>query len=313
MNTDELLESINEQRALVAAKLKDDPLPANEKEARLRLESEIAKYKLEKHVVELEMNGYTILPPGVGAPIGLTDRIRAAVLRVGEARQLTNQAAKMGVQTGLGKNNFLLLNEDRVIEEAVMNPVMLTMVTYLVGYRAKLITSNGTIKTNESDANLYFHTDLSGRVLPPWPEYSFTANVNWLLTDYNRENGALCVVPGSHLWRKPPPRDFPHDHPDVEVVNAPAGSLIVWHAGLWHGALRRTAEGKRLLMILLFARSFYSGPEPYWLTTTKEMIERNPARFGVLMGLQEIAPWGRRGPSPDIVAAGQVRDMGKWT
>src|SRR5262249_52431953 len=141
-----------------------------------------------------------------------------------------------------------------VFEEAIMSPVMLALVTYLVGYRARLALVNGLIKTNESDAALAFHTDLSSSVPAPWPSQSLTANVNWLLTDYSRENGALCVVPGSHLWCQPPPRNFwmAHDHEDVLVVEAPAGSMVIWHSNLWHGALPRTAEGQRILMILLY-------------------------------------------------------------
>jgi len=314
VNLEEVMEEFNQCRAIAAEKLKAEPLPANDKEARLRLESEIAKYGLEKYVVQLETEGYTILPPDFGAPLKLVERVRNAILRITAERdeaQLTI-ASKFA---GTGRTYFHMLPDDPVFEEAVVTPVMLTLVTYLVGYRAKLSLNTCAIKTNELDERLAFHTDISGRVPPPWPEISLTANVNWLLTDYTRENGALCVVPGSHLWRKPPPPEFlnAHDHPDVKVVNAPAGSLVVWHSGLWHGALPRTAEGKRILMVLLFAREYWSGSEPFWLSATKEMIARNPARFGVLMGLQDLrSPYGRRGPRADLVAT-LSSDLGKWT
>ena len=104
-----------------------------------------------------------------------------------------------------------------------------------------------------------------------------------------------------------------HDHPDVEVVNAPAGSMIVWHAGLWHGALPRTAEGKRMLMIMLFQRPYLSIAEEFWLTTSAEMLERNPARFGVLTGMVGLHPWcWDRGPQPEF-APEMISDMGRWT
>ncbi len=310
---DELLDEFWERQALAAEKIGADPLPATGKEARLRLEREIKTYGLEPYVVQLETEGYAILPPDFGAPLELTDRIRAAILRVAEERERAHLTDSAKV-TGTGRGYFHILPDDPVFEEAVMSPVMLTMVTYLCGYRAKLSTSTALIKTNESEEALHFHTDISGRVPPPWPEIALTANVNWLLTDYSVENGALCVVPGSHLTREPPPPEFrnAHDHPDVKVVCAPAGSLVVWHSGLWHGALPRTAEGKRILMVLLFSRPFYQGVEPYWLTTTKEMIARNPARFGVLTGMQEINPYGRRGPRMDLLKTFS-RDLGKWT
>ena len=310
----DLMDDLNQRQALVAEKYKADPLPSTDKEARLRLEGEIAKHGLAQHVVELETQGYTILPPGVGAPMELVDRVRNAILRVAEQREQRKITGTVGPGFGAGRQYYHLLPEDPVFEEAVMAPAMLTLVTYLCGYRAKLNLTTGIVKTNESEAPLAFHTDISSLVPPPWPAHSWTTNVNWLLTDYNRENGALCVVPGSHLWRKPPPPEFlmAHDHPDVKVVTAPAGSMVVWHSGLWHGALPRTAEGKRILLILLYSRAFFQGTEPFWLSTTKEMIERNPARFGVLAGLQELDPWGARGPRMDLFVA-RCRDMGKWT
>ena len=54
--------------ALAKEKFDEDPLPVGDRDARLRLKEEIARYDLAKHIVELEVDGYTVLPPGKAAP-----------------------------------------------------------------------------------------------------------------------------------------------------------------------------------------------------------------------------------------------------
>jgi hypothetical protein len=305
-----------ERIALAAEKYAADPLPATEKEARLKLEAEIAQYGLAENIAELETRGYTILPPDKGAPRELTERLRETILRIAEERMREGAREAYPPEMGAGRMFPSLLPEDPVFEEAIQAPAMLTVCTYLAGYRARIAETQALIKTNETDAAFGFHTELTGSYPPPWPKMSMSANVNWIMTDYTRENGALCVVPGSHLLCQPPPESLrmAHDHEDVVVVEAPAGSMIIWHSNLWHGALPRTAPGQRILMLLLFQRAFMQPPEEYWWTTTKEMIARNPARFSVLTGLLYPwpQPWGR-GPRYDLTAAAMPAKMGKWT
>ena len=101
-----------------------------------------------------------------------------------------------------------------------------------------------------------------------------------MLTDYTRENGALCVWPGSHRFCQPVPEHLTmaHDHEDIKLLEVPAGSVIVWHGSLWHGAVPRTADGQRVTLVLPTVATTYKRQELYWATTTPEMIERNPRR-----------------------------------
>ena len=104
---------------------------------------------------------------------------------------------------------------------------------------------------------------------------------------------AICVVPGSHRWGHNPPDSFVNaqDHEDVEVIEAPAGSVIVFHGSLWHGAVPRKNEGERVSLVLLCCRDHIQTQEAYWVSTTPEMLERNPRRFATLMGLTSQYPW----------------------
>ena len=87
---------------------------------------------------------------------------------------------------------------------------------------------------------------------PPFPLFAQYANVTWLLSDYSKEGGALCFVPGSHLLcRQPGPQE---GYDQLVPVEAPMGSFVIWHGNTWHGAYRRQTAGLRMAVAFLFAR-----------------------------------------------------------
>jgi ectoine hydroxylase-related dioxygenase (phytanoyl-CoA dioxygenase family) len=119
------------------------------------------------------------------------------------------------------------------------------------------------------------------------------------------------VVPGSHVWCRQPDPDLTFDNEIVEVVEVPAGSIAVWHSNLWHAALPRKSGGERVSFVTLYDRPFMQQGDAFPLTTTKEMIERNSARFSVLMGMFGLSLNTAEGP--DFAAMpGRSRDMGRW-
>lgn len=68
--------------------------------------------------------------------------------------------------------------------------------------------------------------------------------------------GATAVVPGSHkLCRGPEPRESdPEENPKAVAIEAPAGSLMVWHGNTLHGPFRRTSPGLRIQVPVYMAR-----------------------------------------------------------
>lgn len=295
-----LAEELNSLRELAAKKWAEDPLPVGQA-AWERLKADIEEHDLHKNIAELETDGYTILPPGKAAPLDLIERIKQAMLRLLE----TTRSDTLGATSGLGSTLFHMLPEDPVFEEALMAPAPLTLVSYLLGYRAKLSQCTGLIKKKGAPA-LPLHADHSGKFPAPWSKLSNYSVVTWVLTDYNRENGALCVWPGSHRFSRPVPQEMimAHDHEEIRVVDVPAGSVIAWHGSLWHGAVPRTADGQRMTLVLPHVRDPIQPQEIFWASTTPAMIERNPVRFCTLMGLTSAGPWIQDGPNPARLAMG---------
>ena len=295
-----LAKELNALRELALKKWAEDPLPVG-RAAIERLKTEIDAHDLQQNITELETDGYTILPPGKAAHIDLIERIKQAMLRI----MATTRSDVMGASSGLGSTLFHMLPEDPVFEEALMAPAPLTLLSYILGYRAKLSQCTGLIKNSDAPA-LPLHADHSGKFPAPWSRLSNYSVVTWVLTDYTRENGALCVWPGSHRFSRPVPPDLimAHDHEEIRVVEVPAGSVSIWHGSLWHGAVPRTAEGQRMALVLPHVRDPIQPQEIFWASTTPEMIERNQSRFCTLMGLTSAGPWMQDGPNPARLAMG---------
>lgn len=297
-----LAESLTDLRRLAAEKWAAEPLPSGTA-ATAALKEKIAKYELEAHIAQLETDGYTVLPPGKAGPIDLIERIKSAMLDL-EQRVKTDN---LGDASGLGTTLFHMLPEDRAFEEALMSDVALTLVTYLLGFRAKLSQCTGLIKAKGTPA-LPLHADHSGKFAAPWSMQANYSVVTWVLTDYTRDNGAVCVWPGSHRWGRPVPPDMvmAHDHEDIRVLEVPAGSLIIWHGSTWHGAVPRANDGRRMTLVLPHVRDAIQPQELFWASVTPAMIERNPARFCTLMGLTSAGPWLQDGPDPARLAMGPI-------
>jgi hypothetical protein len=234
------------------------------------------------------------MSPDVAGSAELWPRVRDAILAINDE----NNQAPDGMERSRGRNLWHLLPQDRIFEQALMAPPQLALIAYLMGYRAKLSQFRGIVKDNSSVEPMEIHADHSRKVPAPWPSDAQYCTVTWVLSDYNRENGAVCVVPGSHKLGMDVPPEFvmAHDHPDLEVVEAPAGSVIVWHGGLWHGAVPRTAPGRRVTLVMPMVRFHLLPQELFWASTTPEMLERNSSRFAALVGLLGSWPWGPEGP-----------------
>lgn len=88
----------------------------------------------------------------------------------------------------------------------------------------------------------------------PGMEAALSVQVMYLLDDFREENGATRIVPGSHRISA-----FPENgkrYPNEIVVTAPKGSVLIFHAGLWHGSGANQTNADRWAMIITYARWF---------------------------------------------------------
>jgi hypothetical protein len=253
---------------------------------------EIHRLGLEKNVLELEEQGFTIVPDAISSD--MIERMREVII--------SQSAEKSGVlpdletwDGGTLREGCYLLFEDQIFEQLVLNEYTVALMQYLLGRSMVLSTVYSHVRS-KGDPAMPLHTDqwtlqLSNPVS--------VAVANYALVDYARDEGAFAAVPGSnHLMRRPV-------HPDeLDVyknrscipLEMSAGSVVVTAGNTWHGAYERKVPGLRLNTAVVYCRSYIQTQERIRDGATQEMLERNPPRFADLMGVNNFLGFDREGP-----------------
>ena len=274
--------------------------------ARSSVLAEIDRLGLRDHVRELDLAGLTVIPrETTGMTVERIDRIRERVYELIEEQS----GVRPDPETGETHRNvfyptlYYFLFEDQIFEELLMNEHALAMASHVCGEDSVLsactvfMKGPGDPPTTGSKLQLGLHTDNNGWQYPepfPSPERSLVVNCTWLLTDYTVEDGATVYVPGSHLLRRNPVGLEGEDR--MVPVEAPRGSLVVWGGNTWHGGLPRSKPGLRAGLAWAISRPFMAQQEPFQLDVTEEILARNSARFGVLLGQTFPTGWRAEGP-----------------
>lgn len=163
-----------------------------------------------------------------------------------------------------------LVNKGADYRKILLHPAADPWFRYLLGddYTLSTLTSN-VVRPGAPDGP--YHADFLERVPEPLPEYALTVNSLWLLDEFTPENGGTRLVPGSHRWRRKPPKDLA-SHPDEVRIAAPAGSVLLFNGAVWHSSGANQTDRARVCLICFCLRSFlkpqfdfvnYLGDEAY--------------------------------------------------
>ena len=263
---------------------------------------QIRELDLEQNVAELSSFGFTVVPPDKVAAQGFAGRMLDGVLGVVEQRTGIRPDPGTGERASAASldelprpmdEHFWLVFEDQVFRDALLNPVALALASFLVGQSCVLSVDSALIK-GPTMTPLYLHCD--EKAPGPFPAYAQFCNTTWLLTDYSKDNGALCFVPGSHRWGRHPTPEERFNLDQAVPVEAPKGSLVVWGGNMWHGAFPRTNPGLRVSMLFGYARYYQRPAENFRERVTKEMLDANSPRFAKLMGQDVWMGFEAEGP-----------------
>lgn len=268
---------------------------------------EIARLGLEREAYELEVFGLTVVPAERTGAADTCARAFARACELIEERTGTYPDVEGG-STHVGVVTPTLhhfLHEDDAFCDLVSHEMALALATMLVGRRAVIAGTElfmkgpaGTeadgllVAKDGSGLQLGLHSD-NVTIPEPFPFLAHACNVTWLFSDYTKDAGALAFVPGSHrLCRQPNGKE------GVEravAVEAPRGSLVVWHGNTWHGSYPRKMPGLRTGMATAFHREYMHPHEPVGRDMPDDVVAQRGARFATLVG-RDVIDWGTEGP-----------------
>lgn len=283
---------------------------------------EIARLGLQRNVAELELFGYTVVHADQTGAKALTDRAleRACDLIVEDGAERPDFSTGATHANIYGRSLLQFLHRDRVFQELMIHPMALALVTYLMGNLCQYSGSGFYIKgpvdegNPKKTTNLYYanpskrlqlglHVDALHRPSPLsfLPEL---CNVHWMLTDYDEERGATCIVPGSHRALRQPMEGEGEDQ--AIPIEAKAGSFVLFLGTTWHGSFPRAVPGLRAGLALWYCRAYMHRNEDFHDVLTAELLDGMPPRFATLMGADEVV-WNKNGPKTEAVKKWPLR------
>ncbi|BCH56887.1 hypothetical protein GOZ89_19695 [Agrobacterium vitis] len=150
---------------------------------------------------------------------------------------------------------MMLYNKGKVFREIAHNPSLLMCVRHMFGGREFNLSGLAAQITNHGRPAQKLHTDQDQ--LPLDPSKAYVANILVMVSDFTEANGATRVIPGSHLWPRPPWSRSPNTAPDYPfrtmgipappmdtiAVEGQPGSALILDGRVWHGAGAHTAPG----------------------------------------------------------------------
>jgi ectoine hydroxylase-related dioxygenase (phytanoyl-CoA dioxygenase family) len=273
-----------------------------------RVMDEINALGLCENFIELEAQGYTTLK-GVLSENQI-DRASKAILdratsHLGhEIDILTETSDKLEGMTYLP----YLLYDDEIFEEVMMMPAPLALITYLLG-ESCLLSSLGCHFKAPDGQPLPLHSDNGNGMPAPFSNISQVANVNYALTPYSKEAGALAIVPGSHkLARQPTLAEGmlgqDKSNPKAVSMDLAPGDCVVWHGNTWHGSFARVNPGIRMNLAVYFSRQYLQTQERHGDVVPEAVLARhaNDERFKTLVGQKQPYGWQKSGPDYALMA-----------
>lgn len=146
-----------------------------------------------------------------------------------------------------------LVNKGAEFDVFYTHPKVLAAISHVLGADIKLSSLN--YRAAKPGAGLQkLHVDWHEAVSPG--DYK-VCNSIWLLDDFYPENGATRVVPGSHHQAKLP-QDVLSDplaaHPEEVIIEAPAGSVVIFNSHVWHGGTTNQTSSARRAIHSYFCR-----------------------------------------------------------
>ncbi len=202
-------------------------------------------------IEQLDGDGFVVLTGFMGDAL-----LRELRQRIDELFEEEGEAAgsefKQEEQTRRLAN---LVDKGEVFQRVIAAPRILGLVAHVLGPELKLSSLNVRSANPNSTAVQPLHADMGA--IADEKGY-WVCNTVWMLDAFTEQNGAIRAVPGSHRWGKLPQTELADPtapHPDEVIITAPAGTVVVMNAHMWHGGTANRTHHHRRAMHGFYCRS----------------------------------------------------------
>ncbi len=178
---------------------------------------------------------------------------------------------------------FGMLNRDERTWDCAFHPDTVAVSRHILGNNCRVVEACCKPNWPGYAGQWPLHVDSAGS-FARIPDVPWMVNSIWMLSDFTEENGGTRIVPMSHGARlHSPATDLRQDDPSIKAAEGRAGSVLMWHAGVWHGAGPNvSSEAIRVgLNIAYYPRWMNNwienGHQPLWPETYERMPEEYKA------------------------------------
>ena len=223
----------------------------------LTVDQAIDRYGLHEHVRNIEEQGFTIVPPDqTGLSLREVEQAKQCILAEASKRTGIRWDEQLGALDefipGRHPPAYCYVTRtfeiDQVFRDFQTNPVLNTLHRSIIGDAFRMRTANGMWKWANEDGwgpDHGLHTDTLGMIFDV--HHPYVANVNWLLTDCEADDGPICFLPGSHKFGKLPQGNLTDElRQQIKPIEAEAGSFVIFNGSTWHGSWPRRKTGLRI-------------------------------------------------------------------
>ena len=177
-----------------------------------------------------------------------------------------------------------LVNKGELFDIFYTHPRVLAGIAHVLGPEIKLSSLN--YRAAKPGMGLQkLHVDWHETAGPG--DYK-VCNSIWLLNDFSQENGATRIVPGTHLNGQLP-QDVLGDpsatHQDEQLIEASAGSVVIFNSHAWHGGTNNTTDKPRRAIHSYFCRKDQPQQVDQKKYILRETLGRLPSSAVMLLGL----------------------------
>jgi len=185
-----------------------------------------------------------------------------------------------------------LAAKSQAFVELLMNPALKAYADYFLLPRcgSYWLNTGQMMVIGPGEPAQMLHRDSANWPYFPWPAPEVTVSCIFALNDFELENGATQVAPGSHRWnelnRAPAPSEL------TQAV-MPAGSVLLYGGNVIHAAgENRTADRWRWGMHLSWVLGWLRPEECHYLAVPIDVARKLPERVQQMLGYHSYHPSG---------------------